>query len=166
MSLMRQVDRQAITLLDPYVVSGRYNEMRTVTLRDYGRDTIDALIRAAESRTSLFSGLSIAPLPRRGDANRVDRQRFRRAGTALVVEILAAWPTFDNDPGAHIAWADRVYTELGIQAIPGGYPNLIGPSQAAQAGAAYGPNGGRLRNVKHRFDPDNVLSSTPPLPAN
>jgi hypothetical protein len=156
---------QAITLLDPYIVSGRHNEMRTVSLRDYGRDTIDALIRAADTRTSLFSGLSIHHF--HGAATRVGLTdtAFGVREPHFVVEILAAWNPDDTDAAAHIAWADSVYADLAIHAIPGGYPNLIGPCQAAQADAAYGPNAARLRNLKQRFDPGHVFCSTPPLPA-
>lgn len=158
--------RQAITLLDPYIVSGRHNEMRTVTLRDYGREAIDALIRAADTRTSSFSGLSMHHF--HGAATRVGLTdtAFGVRGPHFVIEILAAWQSDDNDPGAHIGWAETVYADLSPHAIPGGYPNLIGPSQGAQADAAYGPNAARLRKLKRRFDPGNVFFSTPPLPAN
>ena len=48
--------------------------------------------------------------------------------------------------------------------VAGGYPNLIGPDQAAQADAAYGRNADRLLALKRCWDPDNVFSATP-LPA-
>jgi len=49
-------------------------------------------------------------------------------------------------------------------ALPGGYANLLGPDAHDQIGPAYGPNTARLREVKRRFDPDNVFSSAIPLP--
>jgi Berberine and berberine like len=157
---------KAIILLDPYIVSGRHNEMRTVTLRDFGRGTIDALIRATDTRTSLFSGLAIHHFHGAAARFGLTETAFGVREPHFVVEILAAWNPDDDDAAAHIGWADDVYAELGRHAMPGGYPNLIGPAQAAQANAAYGPNAGRLRNLKQRFDPDSVFFSTPPLPAN
>jgi FAD/FMN-containing dehydrogenase len=77
----------------------------------------------------------------------------------LVVEIIAAWdPLADGTP--HRAWAEQVYADLADHAVEGGYANLIGPDQAAQADAAYGPNGRRLLEVKRRYDPHNVFSAT------
>lgn len=77
----------------------------------------------------------------------------------FVVEVLAAWDP-DDDPAPHRAWAEAVYTDLAPHALDGGYPNLIGPDQAAQARNAYGPNATRLAELKLRYDPDNVFSAT------
>jgi hypothetical protein len=57
-----------------------------------------------------------------------------------------------------------VYTDLAPHSREGGYPNLIGPAQAGQAEAAYGPHAGRLTAIKRRYDPTNVFTATP-LPA-
>jgi hypothetical protein len=165
--LMTQVQpmpyRQAITLLDRYIVSGRCNEMRTVTLGGFSGDGIEAMIRSGDTRTSLLSGISIHHF--HGAAARVGLTdtAFGVREPHFVVEILAAWQPGENS-AVHVAWADAVYADLGEYAIAGGYPNLIGPAQAAQADAAYGPNAARLRALKKRFDPDNVFFSTPPLP--
>ena len=81
----------------------------------------------------------------------------------FVVELLAAWdPKEDGD--AHRRWVQMVYEQLHPHAVAGGYPNLIGPGQAAQADAAYGRNASRLLAIKRRWDPETVFSATP-LPA-
>lgn len=67
-------------------------------------------------------------------------------------------PLADGTP--HRAWAEQVYADLADHAVEGGYANLIGPDQAAQADATYGPNGRRLLEVKRRYDPHNVCSAT------
>ena len=36
----------------------------------------------------------------------------------------------------------------------------VGPGQAGQADAAYGPNASRLLAIKRRYDPRNVFSAT------
>ena len=78
----------------------------------------------------------------------------------MVVEIVAAWDAAD-DGSHHRDWADTVYSDFGPQSLDGGYPNLIGPGQADQADAAYGPNADRLLAVKRRYDPHDVFSATP-----
>lgn len=45
-------------------------------------------------------------------------------------------------------------------ALPGGYPNLLGPDAGDQVRYAYGPNAGRLAEVKKHYDPGNVFAAT------
>ena len=145
-----------------------FHMLRRVGMRsrlpDYaGEDVIQTLLRAGDSRTSSFSGVAVHHF--HGAATRVplDDTAFGIRSDHLVVEIVAAWDPADNvDNGAHHrGWADAVYFELGPHSLAGGYPNLIGPAQAGQADAAYGPNANRLLAVKRHYDPCNVFSATP-----
>jgi hypothetical protein len=46
-------------------------------------------------------------------------------------------------------------------ALPGGYPNVLGPGAHDQIPFARGSNIGRLRDVKGRLDFDNIFSGIP-----
>ena len=48
-------------------------------------------------------------------------------------------------------------------ALPGGYPNLLGPDDDARARDSFGANLDRLLAAKRRYDPDNVFSAIPAL---
>ena len=150
-------------LLDPYIEWGRHYEMRTRTLRRLSSRAIDVVVRAGETRTSGFSGIAIHHF--HGAATRVPvtQTAFGIREQHFLVELLAAWNPRE-DGRAHRRWVQTIYEELEPHAGAGGYPNLIGPGQAAQADAAYGPNADRLLALKRRWDPDNVFSATP-LPA-
>jgi FAD/FMN-containing dehydrogenase len=50
-----------------------------------------------------------------------------------------------------------VWGESGI--VPGGYANFLTPNDHEQVESAYGNNARRLRDLKRKFDPDNVFSS-------
>lgn len=153
-----------LRLLDPYIVWGRHHEMRTRNLRTFSSGAIDALIHAGDSLTSPYSGIAIHHF--HGAATRVPvgETAFGIRTPHFLVEVLAAWdPADDGSP--HRNWADTVYGELREHAIEGGYPNLIGPGQASQANAAYGPNADRLLAAKRRYDPKNTFSATS-LPVN
>jgi hypothetical protein len=77
-----------------------------------------------------------------------------------MIEILAAWEP--GDRGArHPDWTHRVANNLARHALPGGYPNVLGPTDHEQIAHAYGPNGPRLRAAKIRFDPDGIFSAIP-----
>jgi FAD/FMN-containing dehydrogenase len=82
-----------------------------------------------------------------------------------MVGVVAAWDAADRANAAkHRQWAQDVSNKLTPFALPGGYPNLLGPEEYAQITAAYGYNIDRLREVKRQFDPDSVFTATP-LPA-
>jgi hypothetical protein len=59
---------------------------------------------------------------------------------------------------------DTVATNLAPHALPGGYPNLLGPTDDEQIAHAFGANTNRLRAAKNHFDPNGVFSAIP-LPA-
>ena len=84
-----------------------------------------------------------------------------------MVELIGAWESgasLDAD-GLHDQWADEASHALVVEALPGGYPNLLGPNQRDQIPASYGSNAIRLRILKRRFDPENLFSQAPSLPA-
>ena len=82
----------------------------------------------------------------------------------FMVEIIAGWRPDGDDGAAHRRWAQDLWQSLAPFALPGGYPNLLGPDDREQAAAAYGGNATRLRVLKRRFDPDGVFASAIPLP--
>ena len=81
-----------------------------------------------------------------------------------MVEIIPAWKPDGDDGSTHRQWAQDLWQNFAPFALPGGYANLLGPENSEQAAHAYGGNGARLRDLKRRFDPDNVFASAIPLP--
>jgi len=82
-----------------------------------------------------------------------------------MVEIIAAWePSAENDGENHRDWARTLSENLAPYALPGGYPNMLGPDDHKQTAEAYGTNIGRLQRVKQHFDPDGVFASAISLP--
>jgi FAD/FMN-containing dehydrogenase len=63
-----------------------------------------------------------------------------------------------------VAWAEELSRALAPHALPGAYPNLLGPEVREQTAQAYGANLPRLKQVKERYDPDGVFMATP-IPA-
>jgi len=82
----------------------------------------------------------------------------------ILVSIVAAWEGKGDAPiddAQHRRWAHVVSQALALYALPGGYPNLLGPDEHAQIAAAYGGNAERLCDAKWRFDPEGVFAATP-----
>jgi FAD/FMN-containing dehydrogenase len=69
------------------------------------------------------------------------------------------WEPSDAAASAHERWADDLSDQLAPHALPGGYPNLLGPEEQDRLVIAYGPNAARLRELKRHFDPEGIFSS-------
>lgn len=148
-------------LLDDFVPRGRHYELRTVNVDALSAPVIDALVAAGSARTSEMSAISLHHFHGAPTRVGVTDTAFGLRTPHLVVEIIAAWEKSDPDASRHRHWAQSLFSELSPHALPGGYPNLIGPEQHGQADAAYGPNTRRLLDVKNRWDAANVFTATP-----
>ena len=129
---------------------------------DLPHGAIDALLESAAARTSPLSAVLIHHF--HGAAVRVAPQDtpFGTRQAHQMVEIIASWRSGGAAP--HAQWARQSGQMLDPYALPGGYPNFIGPDRLDQAADAYGPNAHRLLAAKRRYDPDAVFAATP-LPA-
>ena len=143
---------------------GCHWETRTRSLPALTAGAADAIIaakaRAASPLCSVFwhhfhgAATRVAP----------DSAAFGLRREHLMVEIVAGWKPDGDDGAVHRRWARELWQSLAPFALPGGYANLLGPDDREQAAAAYGGNAGRLRVLKHHFDPDGVFASVIPLP--
>ncbi len=146
------------------VADGCHWETRTRSLPALTAGAADAIIaakaRAASPLCSVFwhhfhgAATRVAP----------DSAAFGLRREHLMVEIVAGWKPDGDDGAVHRRWARELWQSLAPFALPGGYANLLGPDDREQAAAAYGGNAGRLRVLKHHFDPDGVFASVIPLP--
>jgi hypothetical protein len=80
----------------------------------------------------------------------------------LLVEIISTWDSADR-ADAHRQWAHDLATALDEHALPGGYPNLLGPDDHERTRAAFGENLAKLLSLKKTLDPDGVFAAVPTL---
>jgi hypothetical protein len=95
-----------------------------------------------------------------GPATRVapDATAFSLRRKHYIPEIGAAWdPGSDSDAARHREWANDFSAALAPFALPGGYANFLTPDDHEQVKSAYGNNARRLRDLKRKFDPDNIF---------
>ncbi|MGY3602623.1 MULTISPECIES: FAD-binding oxidoreductase [unclassified Bradyrhizobium] len=161
----RQSYAALLGMFDPYIASGLQTVMDSCWLPALDRDAIDVFIHAMENAVS--PGCAIITHEFRGAASRVAEAAtaFGLRRDHLLVEILASFPDRSNasDWPRHLHWT-RSTRERFASALPGGYPNFLGKDELDRARQSYGGNAGRLMEIKHRYDPDNVFSSAIPLP--
>lgn len=149
-------------LFEANAPKGRHYMQQTRWLPEITPKTINDLIEAGETKMSPFSLVGVQSFHGAPTRLALKDTAFGLRKKHFMAQIIAAWEASDNDNAAkHQQWARDVSQKLASSAFPGGYPNLLGPDEHAQIVAAYGSNTDRLREVKRRFDPENVFSATP-----
>jgi FAD/FMN-containing dehydrogenase len=154
-----------LSAFDAMIVNGVRVFGETCWLDTLDDDSIDIFVRAMNNAPS--PGCAIFTHEFKGAASRVaaDATAFGLRRDHMLIEVLAIFPD-GADAGEeerHRNWARRT-REAFAQALPGGYPNLLGSSEADRADASYGGNAARLVRTKRHYDPDNVFCSAIPLP--
>jgi FAD/FMN-containing dehydrogenase len=144
-------------LLDASLPKGALNYWKSHFLTDLSDDAIDALIDAFGSCQSPMSQIVIEHF--HGAASRVpvtDTACAMRI-TGFNVVIISQWmDAKEND--RHIEWCRNAYKALGPYLGTTRYVNYMDVDEGADpAAVAYGPNYARLRQLKSKYDPDNVF---------
>jgi FAD/FMN-containing dehydrogenase len=145
------------TILDAGYPAGALNYW----LSSFTRGLTDELIGiAAERFAAVPSPMSAILLEHfHGAVTRVGPTEtsvpHREEGWNLLIP--SVW-TDPADTDANVAWTRETFAALRPHFSTGRWLNYLGDDQAEDAvRAAYGPNYERLREVKRRYDPDNVF---------
>jgi FAD/FMN-containing dehydrogenase len=112
---------------------------------------IDTLIEAGAARTSPLSAINLHRFHGAAARVPVEATAFGRRDEHFMVELIGSWRP--GDGSADHDWAARTSHRLAPHALPGGYPNLLGPGDDEQTRHAYGPNAPRLAEAKKCYDP-------------
>jgi hypothetical protein len=156
----------SLSVFDPHIVNGRRTFMETCSLPAFDEAAIDVLAEAMAKAAS--AGCAIFTHEFRGAATRVpvEATAFGLRRHHVLIEILA-WLPADSDRSEerrHQQLTRDTLRAFDALALPGGYPNLLGPDDADSAAESFGRNVERLARVKRLYDPDNVFCSAIPLP--
>lgn len=127
-------------------------------------EVIDALVRHAQTRPSPLTSLDLWFLG--GALNRVpvDKTAYVRRDARYSLAIESNW-TDPEQSDSNIAWSREVFDDM-QQFSRGAYLNFPGfvEDQDRFLREAYGPNLDRLRDIKTRYDPDNLFQGLLNIP--
>jgi FAD/FMN-containing dehydrogenase len=150
--------------LDARWGNGFFNDWRGHYLDDLSADAIRILTDHVERMRSAWTDIKIAHLE--GAVSRVPESATaygsRSARFALVIQ--ARWE-HGSDGIAQIAWAKRLRDALAPYTTGRAYANFIAADEADRVRSAHGPeNYRRLRELKSKYDPENVFHNNPNVP--
>jgi FAD/FMN-containing dehydrogenase len=144
-------------LLDASLPKGALNYWKSHFLTDLSDDAIGAIIDAFAKCQSPMSQIVVEHF--HGAASRVPVQDTACAMriTGFNVVIISQWSDpREND--RHIGWCRDTYKALGPYLGSTRYVNYLDVDEAGDpAAVAYGANFSRLRELKGKYDPENVF---------
>jgi FAD/FMN-containing dehydrogenase len=156
----------SLSVFDPHIVYGQRALMETCWLPELNDASIEALVDVIVNSAS--AGCAIFTHEFRGAATEVPTQAtaFGLRRNHVLIEILASFPdrTDKSEEQLHQHWVKYARQTFDVEALPGGYPNLLAAGETGQAMKSYGLNAERLIEVKRQYDPDNFFRSAIPLP--
>ncbi|MEU6484228.1 FAD-binding oxidoreductase [Streptomyces sp. NPDC046887] len=143
---------------DPFAV-----RTRTVDrpLTEAGVDTLLTALRKWPGSGNP-DGAGIALFTWGGAINRVPvtETAFPHRDVLFLISMDASWSTEDAEEvrEANLEWLTQLHTAMGEHARDASYLNFADPDLDHAQAAYLGPNLDRLREVKHRYDPDRVFT--------
>jgi FAD/FMN-containing dehydrogenase len=145
------------TVLDAGYPKGALNYWRSSFARGLPNELIDIAVERFATVPSPMSAILLEHF--HGAVTRVDASAtavpHRAEGWNLFIP--SVW-TDDADSEKNIAWTRETFAAMRPHFGTGRWLNYLGDDEADDAvRAAYGPNYERLREVKRRYDPDNVF---------
>jgi FAD/FMN-containing dehydrogenase len=159
--LVLQVGRmpypQMNTLLDGGFPDGAFNYWLSSFTHGLSDELIDTAVERFTSVPSPMSSILFEHF--HGAVTRIGTTEtavpHREPGWNLLIP--SVW-TDAADTDANISWTRETYARLRPGFATGRWLNYLGDDQADDAiHAAYGPNYARLREIKRRYDPDNIF---------
>jgi FAD/FMN-containing dehydrogenase len=145
------------TILDGGFPKGSLNYWRSSFIRGLSDELIDIAVKRFATVPSPMSAILVEHF--HGAVTRIDESAtavpHRTEGWNLFIP--SVW-TDDADSDANVAWTRETFDALQPHFATRRWLNYLGDDEADEAvRAAYGPNYERLREVKRRYDPDNVF---------
>ena len=152
-------------IFDAHVVPGRRTAMTARWVSTLEKEAISVLIEQVRRRPSPLC--SVITHNFHGAAARVKPHStaFGLREPHVMLELLAQISVEDGNGAAERAWVEETAAALDPFCLPGGYPNLLGPDEAARSCDGFGNNLDRLILVKRTYDPNNLFRSALSLPS-
>jgi FAD/FMN-containing dehydrogenase len=147
------------TLFDAGFPRGALNYWKSNFLADLKDAAIDTLIERFAAAPSPMSALLLEHF--HGAATRVGPTETAFPHRSVGYNFLTVGEWLEgSESRANTAWVRETYAAMAPHFASGRYVNYLNADEVTEGdavAAAFGPNGKRLREIKRRYDPDNVF---------
>lgn len=141
---------------DPLLTPGARNYWKSHNFTELSDGALDSIIEFAGKLPSpqceIFVGL-IA-----GEVNRIpsDAMAYGHRDAQFVLNVHGRWDEAAQDETC-IAWAREFFKASAPFASAGAYVNFMTGDEGDRVAAAYGANYDRLKQIKKKYDPENIF---------
>jgi hypothetical protein len=160
---MPYLDLQAV--FDPEYPDGRRYYWKSIYVDSLDDEVVGLLVDAAGRRPSPLSSVDIWPLGGAMAREPTGGSAFATRDHPYLIGVESNWDDPVDDE-VNLQWARELIAVLAQRYPAGIYLNFGGFSEDGQAALSetYGANFERLRELKAKYDPDNVFQSTFNIP--
>jgi len=141
---------------DPLLTPGARNYWKSHNFTELSDGALDSIFEFAGKLPSpqceIFVGLI------EGAANRVpsDAMAYGHRDAKFVLNVHGRWDEASKDETC-IAWARAFFAASAPYASTGAYVNFMTGDEGDRVAAAYGVNYARLKQIKMKYDPENIF---------
>jgi len=141
---------------DPLVPPGLQHYWKAAFVRDLSDGAIAAHVEHGAKVPVVNSTMHLYPINGACHDVAPDATAFGHRDASFAAVIAGMWP----DPAqnnANTAWVKDYYAAVAPHSEAGGYTNFASADDQLRVAENYGANYPRLREVKRRYDPDNLF---------
>ncbi|MCZ2816149.1 FAD-binding oxidoreductase [Modestobacter sp. VKM Ac-2984] len=141
---------------DGLVPPGLQHHWKAAFVRELTDDAIAAHMEHGPKVPTVNSTVHLYPINGAVHDVAADATAFGHRDASFAPVIAGMWPDpADNE--RNTAWVREYHAAIAPHSEEGGYVNFASADDQSRAGANYGANHARLREVKRRYDPDNLF---------
>jgi len=135
---------------------GLQHYWKAAYVRELTEPAIAAHVEHGSQVPTVHSAMHLYPIDGAVQDLASDATAFGHRDAQFATVIVGAWPD-PADTAANTRWVKDYYTAIAPHSEPGGYVNFQSADDQSKVADNYGANYTRLREVKRRYDPDNLF---------
>jgi FAD/FMN-containing dehydrogenase len=143
-------------VFDPLLVPPARNYWKSHNFNTLSDAAIDIVIDYAGKLPSAESEIFLGLLGGAANTHAPDEMAYPHRAALYAMNVHTRWQAPSED-AACLAWAREFFQAAAPHAAGGVYINFLNEDEVDRIADAYGPNYRRLKEIKAKYDPDNLF---------
>lgn len=148
---------------DPLLTPGARNYWKSHNLTKINDELLNLAIEYAGKMPSAHCEILIAYLEGKSNSVSADAMAYPNRNLKFILNVHGRWENAGEDKNG-IGWARELFDATSEFASGGAYVNFMTEDEQERVARAYGPNYDRLREIKKKYDPHNLLHFNQNIP--